>query len=126
MSSVFPTFDIITSVPLHKKRQNQRGFNQAEVIAKELARLLCIEYMALLVRNKETINFAKVADKHTRAELARSLFSINEKSQPLIKNKSILIVDDVWTTGATLNACSQLLETIQVSKVTAATFSHGI
>lgn len=126
MSCVFPEVDIITAVPLHKKRQRQRGFNQAEVIAKELGRLLDIEYQPLLLRTKETINFAKVRDKDKRAELSNNLFEVNPDSKDLIASKSILIIDDVWTTGATLEACAEVLKASDVTHVAKITFSHGI
>lgn len=126
MSCLFPEVDIITAVPLHKKRQDQRGFNQAEVIATELSRLLNLQYLPLLLRQKETINFAKVTKKDTRARLSSSLFAINPSFQRLVQNKSILIVDDVWTTGATITSCAKVLLNQKAIKVSGLVFTHGL
>ena len=110
--------DLITSVPLHPVRQRLRGFNQAEEIALQLAKLLQKPYIPLLKRTKHTINFAKVTDKEERKKLSDGLYTLNPKYQNL-KYNSALIIDDVWTTGATLKSCS-----INIKNPYLLTFTH--
>lgn len=117
-----PVTDLITAVPLHSKRQRARGFNQAEEIAKELSRLLNTPYLPLLVRKKETLNFAKIKDKEQRQLLTEDLFTLNTRYEQHIRGKSILLIDDVWTSGATLLACASKLPTKNIHAIT---FSHG-
>lgn len=99
--------DVLVPVPLHRQRQRERGYNQAELIAKPLARLLTLPYRAvLLVRTKPR------PDKHIlsleeRWESVRGAFATREGSK--VDNLRVLLVDDVMTTGATLDACGKAL-----------------
>jgi len=84
---------ILTSVPLHQKRQFFRGFNQSEVIAKKLAEKLKLRYIPdLLVR------------------LIKNAFKFNNKYRLKDKNKKIVIFDDVWTTGSTIKEMAKVLK----------------
>lgn len=104
-----PPADIITAVPLHPKRQDQRGFNQAEIIARELAEKMELPYMTLL---KRVVNTEQQAKKHSREERLSALSEAFELAVPstLISGKHIILVDDVVTTGSTLNVCANVLK----------------
>ncbi len=99
--------DAVVPVPLHRQRERERGYNQADLIAKPLARKLGLPYRAmLLVRTKPR------PDKHIltleeRWDSVRGAFA----TRPGIKvdNLRVLLVDDVMTTGATLDACARAL-----------------
>jgi ComF family protein len=99
--------DVVVPVPLHRQREPERGYNQADLIAKPLARRLDLPYRAvLLVRTKPR------PDKHIlsfeeRWDSVRGAFA----TRPGIKvdNLRVLLVDDVMTTGATLDACARAL-----------------
>jgi len=99
--------DVVVPVPLHRQRERERGYNQADLIAKPLARKLGLPYRAvLLVRTKPR------PDKHIltleeRWDSVRGAFA----TRPGIKvdNLRVLLVDDVMTTGATLDACARAL-----------------
>lgn len=99
-------FDVITYVPLHKHSQFMRGYNQCELLAKELSKLLKIPYKPLLIKKKATKPQHKLkADK--RADNLKGVFSITDKKE--IKDKLILLIDDIITTGATLAECTKTL-----------------
>lgn len=111
-SSILPKFNnsVITSVPLHSKKKRLRGFNQAEVLARQVARFQGISYTEVLQRKKYTQT--QVGMKKTEREInLKSAFSLEvEKSKILKTNKSVIIVDDVYTTGTTLNECAKVIK----------------
>jgi ComF family protein len=99
--------DIVVPVPLHRQRERERGYNQADLIAKPLAHKLGLPYRAvLLVRTKPR------PDKHIlsleeRWDSVRGAFATRPGSK--VDNLRVLLVDDVMTTGATLDACARAL-----------------
>ena len=105
----FPEPDIITAVPLHPSRQKERGFNQAEVIAREVSIRIGVPYYELLQRTKKTHSQVKIgsrAKRLTQLENAFELTPIAKANQSILKGKTILIIDDVITTGATIHECA--------------------
>lgn len=122
MTTSLPTCDLITSVPLHRSRQRQRGYNQAAEIAKSLAKLLSIPYQELLIRTKATQAQTSTRSKTERAQNLSGAFSLAHPASNL-KNCKVLIVDDVYTTGATLAACAGALATAQPQEIHAATLA---
>ena len=97
--SYFSSIDLITSVPLHKNRLKERGFNQSELIAKELSNFLNIPYDGnILERVKET-SFMYNLSKSERKKNVKGVFSVSRNLNGL----NILIIDDILTTGATLS-----------------------
>lgn len=98
--------DLIISVPLHKKRLMQRGFNQAHEVAKRVCKELNINYDARLVlRNKHRIPQAELDYKKRRASV-RNIFEMTKS----FSAKHIAIVDDVVTNGSTVNELAKLLK----------------
>lgn len=98
---------IVTCVPLHPKRFKERGFNQAEIIARHLAKIYDLRFTNLLQRTRDT---SQQVGK-SREERLRNLegaFSVLEAS--ILNRKSVLLVDDVWTTGTTLSECAKTLK----------------
>jgi ComF family protein len=99
---------ILIPVPLDKKRLRWRGFNQAEELSKELDGFFRVPLILnCLIKIKETFPQIKLSDKE-RKENVRGVFLI--KDRELIKNKNILLVDDVYTTGATMEECAIVLK----------------
>lgn len=98
--------DIIVPVPLYKKRYRKRGFNQSELLAIEISKGLGIETLNVLDRIKETKpqSGLKMAQ---RIKNLKGAFALNEKYE--VKDKNILIIDDIFTTGATCNECAKVL-----------------
>jgi competence protein ComFC len=98
------SFDVVTSVPTSPQRYRERGYNQSELIGKELAKALKLPYMAFLSRENGDHQLGK--DRKTRLEQVKLGFYAH-KSVP---HARILIIDDVVTTGATLDACARELK----------------
>lgn len=103
-------FDVITSVPVATSRLRQRGYNQSELIAKSVARSLVLPYRPLLRRLRNTQQVGKT--RNQRLEQVSGLFIARTKPP-----SRILIIDDVLTTGATLNACAIALRNAGADEV---------
>jgi ComF family protein len=115
-------FDIITYVPVHKKRLDERGFNQAFLLAKRIGENLKIDVESLLIRNKDTIKQSKLSRKERLRNL-KSKFKI--KGNINIDGKRILLVDDVYTTGATVNELSRILLNNRAESIKVITLASG-
>lgn len=101
-------FDAITCVPLSKKRRRERGYNQSELLARELSRLLCAPYLPLLQKKKDNLAQHSLP-KGMRCENVRGVYAFCGKKQDVSGSK-ILLVDDIVTTGNTLHECSRILK----------------
>lgn len=110
----------IVPVPLHKKRYAERGFNQAEIIAQILSRKLSIPINKNLQRKKFTQQQAKL-NKEQRENNIKEAFVFEEYE---IANV-ILLVDDVFTTGSTMQACAKVMKERGVGKVVGFTLARG-
>jgi len=114
----YNTIDCIIPVPLHPKKLRQRGYNQAALFGQGIAEILqkpCLENH--LVRAKYTDTQTKKS-RLERLSNVEEAFSVQEKE--MLQQQHILLVDDVITTGATLEACAQQLLAIQGVKVSIA------
>ena len=96
--------DIIVPIPLHEKRLLSRGFNQAELLANELSKLIDKPVVNALSRIKET-QFQASLNYDERQENLKDSFLITKE----VKSKKILLIDDIFTTGATIRTASKLL-----------------
>ncbi|MBI2607284.1 MAG: ComF family protein [Candidatus Doudnabacteria bacterium] len=113
---------ILIPVPLHKKRFNWRGFNQAELLAASLAKINGIETNTdLIIRSKNT----KPQTKLSATERKQNLTDAFREQAAQIAGKKFLLVDDVVTTGATLNELAKLLKKSKAQEVWAVTVAHG-
>ena len=116
-------FDILLDVPLHKEKEHSRGYNQASIIAEMLASELGLCYRSgLLVRVRNTKSQSLLNREQRNVNLKDAFKVINPKE---IINKEILIIDDIFTTGNTLNECSRSLKLAGAKKVTAAVIASG-
>jgi ComF family protein len=114
--------DLVVPVPLDRGRRRERGYNQAELIARGLARRLRKPLEpSLLVRSKPRPEKLKLS-RHERWETVRGAYHAAEGAQ--IDKASILLVDDVFTTGATLDACARALRAQGARRVLAATVAR--
>lgn len=103
-------------VPLFKKRLRERGFNQAEVIARQVARSWILDESDLLIRIKDTGRQVG-RNKEERLKAMEGAFEYSRcKIQDSIPDK-VLLVDDVWTTGATMRECVKVLKQAGVRRV---------
>lgn len=121
-----PAIDVITATPLHPQREKARGFNQAELIAQELSQLLNIHYIQPLERIKFTAPQAEISDSQKRRENVYDHFSLKKNFDVTeMQDKKILIIDDVCTTGSTLNECARALRQGGAADVFGCTVAHG-
>lgn len=108
--------DYITFVPMYKKKQKSRGYNQAELLARKFSHYTKIECIDALERLKNTVPQSHL-DKSERYKNIENAIGINSNYANLIKNKNILIVDDVLTTGSSVNECAKVLKMYGAAKV---------
>lgn len=99
--------DVVVPVPLHRDRERERGYNQAGLISKPLARKLGLPHKAVLLMRTRPRPNKLVLSLEERWESVRGAFATRPGSQ--VDNKRVLLVDDVMTTGATLDACARAL-----------------
>lgn len=111
-------------VPLHKKRLKDRGFNQAGLLSSFVAQAFGVSVFKPLVRVINTTQQAHL-DREGRLKNLKNAFSIKRGFESQIKGKSIILVDDVCTTGSTLNECSKILKNAGVKKIIALVLARG-
>jgi ComF family protein len=117
--SDFGHVDYLVPVPLHKKKYRQRGFNQSEWIAMGLSKTLDIPVNSNNLYRSEYTKSQTRKSRHERWKNVENVFKL--KNPHLFENKDILLVDDILTTGATLEACSNAILTANGASVYIAT-----
>lgn len=106
-TNYFKQIDFIIPVPLHQKKLKERGYNQSELIANGLSSSLIAPVITNILYRKIDSATQTKKKRYNRWENVGEIFEI--KNIELLKNKNVLLVDDVITTGATLEACAKLL-----------------
>lgn len=113
---ILKSYDTIIPVPVSSKRMNERGYNQSELIAndivKQIAECECIT--DCLIKNKNIIEQSKL-NKEQRKQNIQNVYQL--KNKQIIKEKKILLIDDIYTTGSTVNECSKMLKIGQPEKI---------
>ena len=124
MRAPLNTPDVIIPVPLHAGRERERGFNQAVVIARELARLsrLPLDEHSV-VRRLHTERHRAGMDAKARRKSVADAFAVRHRD--LIAGKRVLLVDDVYTTGATASACAAMLKDTGADEVFVLTIARA-
>ncbi|MBR6228968.1 MAG: ComF family protein [Eubacterium sp.] len=100
--------DTIVPIPIHRRRERYRGYNQAELLANELGAGLGLPVEPLLRRTRYTVPQKDLSPGERRANL-RQAFSVDEELMDPDRHRRLLLVDDIYTTGATLESCAGLL-----------------
>jgi ComF family protein len=106
--------DFITAVPLHPVRKRERGYNQSELIARKVSKLTGIKYIEAVKRSRYTAS-QTMLHKEQRLHNLNGAFRINRKAD--LRGKSIILLDDVFTTGSTINEISKTLHAAGAAKV---------
>lgn len=118
---LFHDADYLIPIPLHPKRQRSRGYNQSEMIARGIAEVTGIEVSTRhLLRSVNTATQTKKT-RQERWDNVKDIFTLSHDEE--LTDKYVIIIDDVLTTGATLESCGKILETvpgISISALTAA------
>ncbi len=115
----FNTVDAIIPVPLHPKKEQKRGYNQSNYIAKGIQTILQKEVILNVLIRTENTDSQTRKKRFSRWENMAASFNTNNST--ILENKHILLIDDIVTTGATLEACAHELLSIKGVKVSIAT-----
>lgn len=119
------TKTLIIPVPLSARRRVERGYNQAEILARSVARLSGNDLDALsLVRKTHTPMHRTAMDRKARESTVKNAFEINRPK--LIDGKSILLVDDIFTSGATVSSCANVLKKHGAASVSVLTLARAV
>jgi len=116
---------LLLAVPLHRNRRRARGFNQAEAIAAAATKHLRAELefaTGVLIRRRETISQVGLS-REERIENMRGAFRVSVPAR--VKGRSVIVVDDVMTTGTTLSECARVLKRAGAEQVWAATVARA-
>lgn len=109
------SYDIIIPVPISSKRNKERGYNQSFLIARDLSKRLNIKLVSnCLLKNKDIIEQSKL-NKEERLKNIEGAYKLIQKEE--IENKTILLIDDIFTTGSTANECCKVLHLAEIKKI---------
>lgn len=118
--------DILIPVPLHFTRLMWRQYNQAAILSNQIAKLADKnKHNEILTRNRYTPSQGKKTYKE-RVKNVKSAIQINPKYADLICGKNVLLIDDVYTTGATINECCRILKAGGASSIDVLTFARVV
>ena len=116
--------DLIMPVPLHPKRYQKRGYNQSDFFAKGISETISIPWKKEYIQRKtNTKSQTKIPDEWTRWQNIKNAFEI--KKNISLSKKNVLLVDDVMTSGSTLEACSHKLLECGASSISIATVAYA-
>lgn len=108
MYRIMQSYDIIGAVPIHKKRKNERGYNQSELIAKEIAKNIeGLKYEKILRKIKNNERQSSLS-KEKRSQNVKGVYQI--QNSQIIEGKKVILFDDIYTTGNTVQECSKVLK----------------
>ena len=116
--------DIVVPVPLHRQRERERGYNQAALISKPLAKHLRLPHKRLLLMRTKARPDKRILSLEERWESVRGAFAMRPGSQ--VDSLRVLLIDDVLTTGATLDACARALREAGAKSVVALTVARAV
>lgn len=108
-------YDIIVPVPLSKKREKERGYNQSLLLAKEISKSTKIKLNNKCLKKIKNLVAQSSLNKNERYKNIKGAFAL--KHNKIIQNKKVLIIDDIFTTGSTVNECSKVLKEAGAAKI---------
>ena len=115
--------DLITSVPMHPVKEKERGYNQARLLAKGLSIHMGVECDGHILEKIKITTTQSLLKSEDRAANVKDSFVVKKRQK--VKDKKILLVDDIFTTGATLNECSRMLAEAEAKYVVCAVLASG-
>lgn len=119
-------FDLVTAVPMHPKKQRKRGYNQAELLAKVVAKGLGIAYNNRVLKREYYKNPMNKLGAEQRHKNIVGAYGKGSCKPSVLNGKRVLLIDDVYTTGSTADECSRLLKEQGADKVYVLTLAAGV
>jgi ComF family protein len=116
--------DVVVPVPLHRERERERGYNQAALLSKPLAKKLRLPHKAVLLMRTRARPDKRILSLEERWESVRGAFATRPGSR--VDNQRVLLVDDVLTTGATLDACARVLREAGAKSIVGLTIARAV
>lgn len=117
----YQNIDVVIPVPLHPRRLRERGYNQVAKFGKQIAQKLGADYIDFILKKKSYTKKQSKRGRFTRWDNISETFEAEDAS--ILKDKHILLVDDIVTTGATLEACIEVLKDVPGIKFSIATMA---
>jgi competence protein ComFC len=115
-------YDFIVPVPLHPYKMKIRGYNQAELLAKQISKYFQLPLKNDIINSKYTKDSQTKLSSKKRQENVKGKFIVKEN----FANKNILLIDDVFTTGATISTCWQALKEKGIDKISVITLAKAL
>lgn len=116
---LFQDLDYLIPIPLHPKRERERGYNQSMMIAQGIAEVTSIPIGGDFLYRKVNTVTQTHKSKEERWHNVKDIFGLRHAEQ--LKGKSVLLIDDVLTTGSTLESCARVLSTVPAITISCAT-----
>ena len=108
-------YDCVIPVPMYYRNKNIRGYNQTELLAEKISELLKIEYLNnVLIKRFQNQRQSELGEKN-RIENVKNVYFL--KDEELIKQKNILLIDDIYTTGSTIRECIKTLKKADIKNI---------
>lgn len=101
-------YDIMIAVPISTIRKRERGYNQSELLARKISRLADIQLEKQVLKKQKSNQPQSSLNKEQRKENVKNVYKVQNELK--ISNKKVLLVDDIYTTGATVNECAKMLK----------------
>ncbi|MBX7122936.1 MAG: ComF family protein [Opitutaceae bacterium] len=116
---------VLVPVPLHPRKERERGYNQSQLLAESFARAAGGQTRVTCLLKREVDTLTQTAfDRRSRRENLKNAFALAPGSR-ILTDQHYILVDDVFTTGSTLNSCASVLRDAGVVRLDVATFGHG-
>ena len=120
----FPELELVTFVPLSRRSQKDRGFDQAELLAKELAKRLCLPCECTLTKVRDTQQQSRLERPEDRRANVLGAYDLKKGAE--VRGRKILVVDDVITTGSTIDECCRVLSTAGAAEIHCAVVAQAV
>lgn len=122
----FYEYRIVIPVPMHRNKLRKRLYNQSAILARQVAKTLRLDYFPnILIKTKDTIAQSKLNRERRKQNIVNS-FAVLEDYKNIIKGHNVILIDDVYTTGATVNECSKILKKAGCKKILVVTMARVV
>lgn len=119
------SYDIIIPVPMFEKKKSKRGYNQTELISKEIAKRLDITFNNNILFKIKENKTQSLLNYHERKQNVINVYKINDSETKNVSNKKIILFDDIYTTGFTVKECIKELEKLNPKKIDVLVLAKG-